>query len=345
MERMTRLTPTQFRNLKCEIVKQLKPDNEEMNTGTITDVTERASQVLKSKLASSSEQYDELLIQILDELVAYGPLTTLLRDRSNMEIFVDGPNAVYTRKYSRERKRTALSFESETHLRDIIVRFLRSMNLQISEDKPMVEGRLPDGMFPYDGRVYATFPPATIHGPTLSIVVMPKWNSNSESPELRGWEAACNGDLSTYEFTSEPSSHSARIRALGNASPNSWATVCQAVRGYGYRGTMLRFLADVKTNDAARAGLFIRIDSAETDAAALANMFDSPITGTQDWQSCQLSVKVPGDASKILFGFWLDEAGEVLVRNLNFEIVYEPPTRRRRKPPRHKPLNLDFSAC
>lgn len=208
---MTRLTPTQFRELKWEIVEQLKPGNEVIDATTITIIRERAAAVLKSKLPASSEQYDDLLTQVLDELLGYGPLTPLLRDGSNMEIFVDGPKAVYTRKWSqRGRKRIALVFESETHLKDIIIRFLKSMNLDISENDAMVEGKLRDDAgFPCDGRVFATFPPATIHGPTLSIVWMPKW-SRDYKQELQGWELACNGAVSTYEFTAEASSHVAK---------------------------------------------------------------------------------------------------------------------------------------
>ncbi len=108
---------------------------------------------------------DRTLVQqaVMNEIIGYGPLESLLSDRSVSEIMVNGPKQIYV-----ERKGklvlTGVTFQDDEHVRRIIDRIVSPLGRHIDDSNPMVDARLPDG-----SRVNAVIPPVSLCGPSLTI--------------------------------------------------------------------------------------------------------------------------------------------------------------------------------
>lgn len=104
-----------------------------------------------------------LLSRIIDESVGFGPLESLLNDKSITEILVNGPNEVFIEKKGR-LERANITFKDEAHIRHIIDRVIAPLGRRLDESSPMVDARLPDG-----SRVNAVIPPISLNGTLISI--------------------------------------------------------------------------------------------------------------------------------------------------------------------------------
>jgi pilus assembly protein CpaF len=100
---------------------------------------------------------------ILRAAVGYGPLDSLLHDRSVSEIMVNGPDQVFIERRGVLTK-SDVRFEDENQLLETIRRMVATTGRHIDGLNPMVDARLPDG-----SRVNAIIRPAAIHGAALTI--------------------------------------------------------------------------------------------------------------------------------------------------------------------------------
>jgi len=100
---------------------------------------------------------------ILRAAVGYGPLDSLLHDRSVSEIMVNGPDQVFIERRGVLTK-SDVRFDDENQLLETIRRMVATTGRHIDGLNPMVDARLPDG-----SRVNAIIRPASIHGPALTI--------------------------------------------------------------------------------------------------------------------------------------------------------------------------------
>lgn len=91
------------------------------------------------------------------------PLEHLIRDDSVSEIMVNGPNRVFIERDGVLECVPNLTL-SEKSLMVAVKNIARRLGDDISEAKPILDSRLPDG-----SRVSAVIPPCSIHGVTLTI--------------------------------------------------------------------------------------------------------------------------------------------------------------------------------
>jgi pilus assembly protein CpaF len=105
----------------------------------------------------------ELVRQLTDDILGYGPLEPLLADDSVTEVMVNGADRVYVER-SGKIERTQVRFADEAHLLRIIDKIVSQIGRRVDEASPMVDARLPDG-----SRVNAIIPPLALTGPTLTI--------------------------------------------------------------------------------------------------------------------------------------------------------------------------------
>ncbi len=101
--------------------------------------------------------------EVLDELLGYGPIQTLLEDDDISEVMVNGPKKVYIEKKGRLTK-TPITFEDDAHVIRIIERIVLPLGRRIDAENATVDARLPDG-----SRVNAVVPPVAIDGPSITI--------------------------------------------------------------------------------------------------------------------------------------------------------------------------------
>ncbi|MGN0833632.1 MAG: ATPase, T2SS/T4P/T4SS family [Kiritimatiellia bacterium] len=100
---------------------------------------------------------------LMDELVGYGPLSPILRDKGVSEIMVNGPERIFIERKGRLRE-TGVRFYNERHLIQIIQRIVEPLGRHVDEASPMVDARLPDG-----SRVNAVIPPLALDGASMTI--------------------------------------------------------------------------------------------------------------------------------------------------------------------------------
>jgi pilus assembly protein CpaF len=105
----------------------------------------------------------ELVRQLTDDILGYGPLERFLGDDTVTEIMVNGADHVYVERGGK-LERTDARFVDDAHLMRIIDKIVSQVGRRVDEASPMVDARLPDG-----SRVNAVVPPLALTGPTLTI--------------------------------------------------------------------------------------------------------------------------------------------------------------------------------
>jgi pilus assembly protein CpaF len=91
------------------------------------------------------------------------PIEHLIRDDSISEIMVNGASRVFVERAGVLQEVPGLTL-SEKSLMVAVKNIARRLGDDISEQKPILDSRLPDG-----SRVAAVIPPCSIHGVTLTI--------------------------------------------------------------------------------------------------------------------------------------------------------------------------------
>ena len=160
----------------------------------------------------------------------------------------------------------------------------------------------------------------------------------------KGWAIAGSNpqgfDFGTERISGAPGK-SAYIKSK-SASPSGFGTVMQTIAADNYRGQRLRLSALVKTADAVRAQLWMRLDGPSEKIVGFYNMDDRPVTGTTDWKRYSLVLDVPPETDDIAFGFFLNGRGEVWATNFKLEPVSKD-TPVSAPPIPKAPVNTDFA--
>jgi len=105
----------------------------------------------------------EIIADVIDDILGYGPIEPLLHDPTITEVMVNGPSTVYVERDGRLSP-TGRRFVDEDHLKRIIDKIVGQVGRRIDESSPMVDARLADG-----SRVNAVIHPLAINGPMLTI--------------------------------------------------------------------------------------------------------------------------------------------------------------------------------
>jgi pilus assembly protein CpaF len=117
----------------------------------------------KSDERLTSDEREDLIVDVIDDVLGYGPIDRFVRDRTVTEIMVNGADQVFVERAGLLEK-TDVRFSSEDHLMRVIDRIVSGVGRRIDEASPMVDARLPDG-----SRVNAIVPPLSLQGPVLTI--------------------------------------------------------------------------------------------------------------------------------------------------------------------------------
>ena len=117
----------------------------------------------REKVPLSTADRTQLVQDLTDDVLGYGPISGLLADPEVNEVMVNGPNKVFVERSGKIVKSGA-SFIDENHLKRIIEKIVAQVGRRVDESTPMVDARLPDG-----SRVNAVIAPLAIGGPFLTI--------------------------------------------------------------------------------------------------------------------------------------------------------------------------------
>ncbi len=132
------------------------------------DLRRRVHEQLHAALAQeraplSAADKAQLIQDVSDDILGYGPIDRLLKDEEVTEVMVNGPTSVYVERFGKIEK-TDATFVDEQHLRRIIDKIVGQVGRRIDEATPLCDARLPDG-----SRVNAVIHPLAIGGPFLTI--------------------------------------------------------------------------------------------------------------------------------------------------------------------------------
>ncbi len=117
---------------------------------------------IKNIVMSISEQED-LLDDICNDVLGYGPLEPLLARDEIADIMVNGSGTVYIEVGGKIQK-TGIRFRDNQQLLNICQRIVSQVGRRVDESSPICDARLPDG-----SRVNAIVPPLALDGPALTI--------------------------------------------------------------------------------------------------------------------------------------------------------------------------------
>src|SRR2546421_6080874 len=127
----------------------------------IRDIVSEIIQI-KSVVMSIAEQ-EELLEDICNDVLGYGPLEPLLARDDIADIMVNGATTTYIEVGGKVQK-TPMRFADNAQLMNICQRIVSQVGRRVDESSPICDARLPDG-----SRVNVIAPPLAIDGPALTI--------------------------------------------------------------------------------------------------------------------------------------------------------------------------------
>ena len=127
----------------------------------IRDIVGEIIQV-KNVVMSIAEQ-EELLEDICNDVLGYGPLEPLLARDDIADIMVNGAGTTYI-EVSGKMQKTNVRFADNQQLMNICQRIVSQVGRRVDESSPICDARLPDG-----SRVNVIAPPLAIDGAALTI--------------------------------------------------------------------------------------------------------------------------------------------------------------------------------
>ncbi|MFQ5613499.1 MAG: CpaF family protein [Anaerolineae bacterium] len=139
------------------------------------------------------DQQKSFFNDVVNEILGFGPLETLLQDDSISEVMVNGPRQVYVEREGKISLAEA-RFVDDDHVIRVINKIVEPLGRFVDKSYPMVDARLPDG-----SRVNAIVPPCAIDGPSITIrkfsreplKIQDLINYESLTPEIATFLEAC----------------------------------------------------------------------------------------------------------------------------------------------------------
>jgi pilus assembly protein CpaF len=105
----------------------------------------------------------QIFDQVLNDLLGFGPIQSLLDDDDVTEIMVNGPKKIFVEVKGKLVK-SNVTFDDDDHVLRVIDRIILPLGRHVDSDSPTVDARLPDG-----SRVNAVVRPVAIDGPSITI--------------------------------------------------------------------------------------------------------------------------------------------------------------------------------
>jgi len=299
-----------YTGLRSQIEKRFKDDTREAVVTYIEDI-------LKKKRSLDASQRLHIEERLLDEIFGFGPLGPLLRRPDVANVYVEGANCVLVEKILTGGKlrieKTQTRFENDDHLLDVIGRFLQPLGLSLSEETPFVSGRLPNG-----SKIFASTKPASLDGPTLSLVCQ----------ELRSIDAIPGWTLTYPQKTEKPtvSCNDGNLTLTNETQTSSWMGLWQQFPARAFRGKTLTFTGQINipasatvATDSGASNIYISAGSRGNKLCAYvrAQLEEKDSRG---WQVFHISLTVPPSAIWLSIGLSAIGISELHWQNLDLLI-------------------------
>jgi pilus assembly protein CpaF len=123
--------------------------------------------IVAERLVLNSQELDDFVTEILDEMTGLGSIEPLLKDPTVGDIMINGHDCVYIERAG-IIERTQVRFKNDAHLIRIINKIVAAVGRRVDESQPLCDARLIDG-----SRVNVVLRPVAIDGPIVSIRKFP----------------------------------------------------------------------------------------------------------------------------------------------------------------------------
>ena len=170
-----RVTDPKVAGLRRWVRPKLVAAPSEFDAASIDDaehretITHRLRTLLQhNNIQLTQPEYEHLEQGVFDDLLGYGAIEALVRDRSFSEIMVNGPDVIFAERKGKMEE-TEFVFDDEEHVQWTAQRIVRPLQREFNRRNPMVDARLPDG-----SRVHLIMPPSALHGTTITIRKFPE---------------------------------------------------------------------------------------------------------------------------------------------------------------------------
>ncbi len=137
------------------------PDKQEIITSRLRTVIQKAGVQL------STAEFDELRELILNDMLGFGAIDPLVRNKAISEVMVVGADMIFAEQKGKLLE-SEYVFDDEDHLQYTAQRIVRPLGRRLNRHEPMVDARLPDG-----SRVHIVMPPSALKGTTITIRKFP----------------------------------------------------------------------------------------------------------------------------------------------------------------------------
>jgi len=119
--------------------------------------------IVAKKVPMSLNERQELIEDICNDVLGYGPLEPLLARDDIADIMVNGDKNIFIEVKGKVRK-TNIRFRDHSQLLNVCQRIVSQIGRRVDESSPICDARLPDG-----SRVNVIVPPLALDGPSLTI--------------------------------------------------------------------------------------------------------------------------------------------------------------------------------
>ena len=147
-----------FETIDVSALAGMQPDKAREEIRTIVDEII----AIRNVRLSVAEQ-NQLIVEICDDILGYGPLEPLLARDDIADIMVNGAKHVFI-EVDGQMEKTNIRFRDNQQLMNICQRIVSQVGRRVDEASPICDARLLDG-----SRVNVIAPPLAIDGPTLTI--------------------------------------------------------------------------------------------------------------------------------------------------------------------------------
>lgn len=158
-----------------DVMESTNPEHRQIVRDRLKVVLER------SQIQLSPAELEELEEALILDLLGFGAIESLVLDRSNSEIMVNGPELIFA-EHKGKIIETENVFDDDDHVIWTAQRIVRPLQRELNRKNPMVDARLPDG-----SRVHVVIPPSALNGPTITIRKFPETRLTVE--DLVNWQS------------------------------------------------------------------------------------------------------------------------------------------------------------
>jgi len=139
-------------------LSELEPEQARREVASVT-----ADILSARKTVLSAREQDDMVEDICNDVLGYGPLEPLLARDDIADIMVNGTKRIFIEVAGRVQE-TDIRFRDNAQLLNVCQRIVSQVGRRVDESSPICDARLLDG-----SRVNVIAPPLAIDGPTLTI--------------------------------------------------------------------------------------------------------------------------------------------------------------------------------